>query len=91
VLVTRPWQSSHRKPQAGAYPRQVHPQYAALAEAAEIADRLEAAGLDDVAASVRRAVRAAKTDPALAESILREAADDLMARSLIYSHGMRVS
>jgi len=34
---------------------------------------------------VRRAARAAKTDPALAESILREAADDLMARSPAYS------
>jgi hypothetical protein len=56
------------------------------AEAAEIADRLEAAGLDDAAASVRRAARAAKTDPALAESILREAADDLMARSPAYSY-----
>jgi hypothetical protein len=56
------------------------------AEAAEIADRLEAAGLDDAAASVRRAARVARTDPALAESILREAADDLMARSPAYSH-----
>lgn len=56
------------------------------AEAAEIADHLEAAGLDDAAASVRRAARVAGTDPALAESILREAADDLMAQSPAYSY-----
>jgi hypothetical protein len=54
-------------------------------EAAEIAERLEAAGLGDAAASVRRAARVAVTDPALAESILREAADDLMAQSPAYS------
>ncbi len=57
-----------------------------LRESAEIADRLEAAGLEDAAASVRRAADLAATDPALAEDILREAADDLMARSPAYSY-----
>jgi len=59
------------------------------AEAAEIADRLEAAGLDDAAASVRRAARVAKTDPSLAEDILRQAADDIMARSPAFSYRRR--
>jgi hypothetical protein len=54
-------------------------------EAAEIATRLRDAGLEDAANAVERASRISKTDPALAESILREAADDLMARSPAYS------
>jgi hypothetical protein len=55
-------------------------------EMAEIADRLEAARLRDAAASVRRAARVVKTDPLLAEEILREAADDIMAMSPAYSY-----
>lgn len=56
------------------------------AEAAEIAGRLRAAGLEDAASAVERASRVAKADPLLAEEILREAADDLMAQSPAYSY-----
>lgn len=56
------------------------------AEAAEIAGRLRAAGLEDAASAVERASRVSQTDPLLAEEILREAADDLMAQSPAYSY-----
>jgi hypothetical protein len=53
---------------------------------AEIADRLEAAGLGDAAAKVRTAARVAATDPALAEDLLREAADGIMEMNPAYSY-----
>lgn len=59
------------------------------AEAAEIAGRLRAAGLEDAASAVERASRVSQTDPLLAEEILRGAADDLMAQSPAYSYRRR--
>ena len=56
------------------------------AETAEVAGRLRAAGLDDAAEAVERAARVMKTDPKLAEDILRQASDDLMARVPAYSY-----
>jgi uncharacterized protein with von Willebrand factor type A (vWA) domain len=54
-------------------------------EIAEIAGQLQAAGLDDAAASVREAAEAARTDPERAEAVLREAAKALMAQMPAYS------
>lgn len=55
-------------------------------EIAEIADRLQAAGLGDAAARAREAAEAARTDPERARAILQEASDALMAQVPAYSH-----